>query len=189
MRYYLLLFFFSIQIIAGAQLWQLDMSFQEQKRVECLLNNDSIVHQSYTIRFAKNSWDQLQNSNQKKKTWHKLLFAGYGIQHNNNLPIGFNDGNFIPNVGLQHKASIGVQFNWGLLSTHLQPEWVQAQNLASTPFVDDVNDVSYRRNFYWYIRNKIDNGTQIGNQPFQRVYWGQSSVRLNLKKYFIWIIN
>jgi hypothetical protein len=181
MRYYLLLFFISIQIVADAQLWQLDMSFQEQKRVECLLNDDSIAHQSYTIRFAKNSWDQLQINNQKKKTWHKLLFAGYGIQHNNSLPIGFNDGNFIPNVGLQHKASIGVQFNWGLLSAHLQPEWVQAQNLASTPFDDDVNDVNYRRNFYWYVRNKIDNGTQIGNQPFQRVYWGQSSLRLNLK--------
>ncbi len=166
----------------SAQLWQLDMGLFEQKRVEALLNDDSLSDHSYTIRFAKNNWDNFLNAQQQKKAKFKFLFAEYGIQHNNNLPIGFNDGNLMPNVGLQHKASIGAQFKWGPLSIHLQPEWVQAQNLPATPFVDNVNDVNYRRNFYWYIRNKIDNGTRIGDQPFQRFFWGQSSVRLNLKK-------
>ncbi|PJE48048.1 MAG: hypothetical protein CUR34_00780 [Sediminibacterium sp.] len=166
----------------SAQLWQLDMGLFEQKRVEALLNDDSLSDHSYTIRFAKNNWDNFLNAQQQKKAKFKFLFAEYGIQQNNNLPIGFNDGNLLPNVGLQHKASIGAQINWGPLSIHLQPEWVQAQNLPATPFVDNVNDVNYRRNFYWYIRNKIDNGTRIGDQPFQRFFWGQSSVRLNLKK-------
>lgn len=161
---------------------QLDMGLYEQKRVEALLNNDSISKQSYTIRFAKKNWDNFLNAQQQKKAKFKFLFAEYGIQHNNNLPIGFNDGNLIPNVGLQHKASIGAQFSWGPLNIHFQPEWVQGQNLPATPFADNVNDVNYRRNFYWYIRNKIDNGTRIGDQPFQRFFWGQSSVRLNLKK-------
>lgn len=181
MRYYLIFLFISLQLIADAQIWQLDMGLQDQKRVESLLNDDSVSNQSHIIRFAKNSWGQLFNYKQYKKPSLKMLFVGYGIQHNNNLPIGFNDGNLIPNVGLQHKASIGAQINWGPLSIHIQPEWVQAQNLPATSFVDDRNEVNYRRNFYWYIRNKIDNGTQIGNQPFQRFYTGQSSVRLNSK--------
>lgn len=182
MRYYLILFFISLQSIVGAQLGQLDMGFHDQKRVIDILNNDSLSDQSFTIRFAKNNWENILNAKHEKKAKVKLLFAEYGIQHNTNLPIGFNDGNLLPNVGLQHKASIGAQINWGPLSIHLQPEWVQAQNLPATPFVDNVNDINYKRNFHWYIRNKIDNGTYIGDQPFQRFFWGQSSVRLNLKK-------
>ncbi|WP_439504218.1 capsule assembly Wzi family protein [Sediminibacterium sp.] len=183
MRYLLILFFISLQSIAPAQLWQLDMGIQEQKRLEALLNNDSLTYQSYAIRFAKNNWSKISNEQVTKKPQIQWLFAGYGIQHNNNLPISFNDGNFLPNVGLQHKASIGAQFNWGLISIHLQPELVQGQNLNSSPFVDDVNDVNYRRNFYWYVRNKVDNGTRIGTQPFKKLYWGQSSVRLNSKNF------
>lgn len=182
MRYYLIIIFITLQSIAGAQLWQLDMGFYEQKRGEALLSNDSISNQSYTIRFATNNWNQILNSKHSKKPKVNLLFVGYGVQHNNNLPVGFNDGNLLPNVGLQNKASIGAQFNWGALSIHLQPEWVQAQNLPATPYADDLNDINFRRNFYWFIRNKIDNGTRIDNQPYQRLFWGQSSVRLNIKK-------
>lgn len=182
MRKLFLLFFILFQNIVEAQVWQLDIAFQEQKRIASLLFNDTVLDQSYSIRFAKNNWSQILNKKNSRKPNIKWLFAGYGVQHNNNLPIGFNDGNLIPNVGLQHKASIGAQFNWGPLSIHVQPEWVKAENLAATPFLDNANDINYRRNFYWYIRNKIDNGTQIGNQPFERFYWGQSSVRLNSKK-------
>lgn len=181
MRYYFILFFISLKIVTSAQLWQLDMGLQDQQGVVDLLNNDSLSNKSYTIRFAKNNWENIFNTQNQKKAQVKWLFAGYGIQNNNNLPIGFNDGNLLPNVGLQQKASIGAQFNWGPLSIHLQPEWVHAQNLPATPFVDDISQVNYRRNFYWYIRNKIDNGTNLGNQPFQRLFWGQSSVRLNSK--------
>ncbi len=183
MRYYLILFFISIQTIAVAQLWQFDMGLLEQKRIEELLSNDSLSDQSYTIRFAKNNWKNILHVQQSKKPQVRWLFAGYGIQHNNNLPIGFNDGNLLPNVGLQHKATIGAQFNWGPISIHLQPELVQAQNLPGIIFIDDINDINYRRNFYWNIRNKIDNGTRLGNQPFQRLFWGQSSVRLNTKNF------
>lgn len=182
MRKLFLLFFILFQNIVEAQVWQLDMALQEQKRIASLLINDTILDQSYSIRFAKNNWSQILDKKNSRKPNIKWLFAGYGVQHNNNLPIGFNDGNLIPNVGVQQKASIGAQFNWGPLSIHVQPEWVQAENLPATPFLDNANDINYRRNFYWYIRNKIDNGTQIGNQPFERFYWGQSSVRLNSKK-------
>jgi hypothetical protein len=181
MRYYLILFFISLQLIAVAQLWQLDMGLLDQKRVEALLNNDSLSDQSHTIRFAKSNWNDILIAQRPTKSKFQWLFAGYGLQHNNNLPIGFNDGYLLPNVGLQHKASIGAQFNWGPISIHLQPEWVQAQNLPGIIFVDNVNDINYRRNFYWNIRNKIDNGTRLGNQPFHRLFWGQSSVRLNSK--------
>lgn len=181
MRKLLLLFFILFQNIVEAQVWQLDMALQEQKRIASLLNNDTVLDQSYSIRFAKNNWSQILNKKNSRKPNIQWLFAGYGVQHNNNLPVGFNDGNLIPNVGVQQKASLGAQFNWGPISIHLQPEWVQAQNLPGILYEDSGFDSNYRRNFFWYIRNKIDNATRIGNQPFQQFFWGQSSVRINSK--------
>jgi len=181
MRKLFFLIFILFQNIVEAQVWQLDLALQEQKRIASLLNNDTVLDQSYTIRFANNNWNQIINKKDTKKPTLEWLFAGYGIQHNDNLPIGFNDGNLIPNVGVQQKASIGAEFNWGLISIHLQPEWVKAQNLPGILYEDSGYDSNYRRNFFWYIRNKIDNGTKIGNQQFQHLYWGQSSIRLNSK--------
>lgn len=181
MRTYLIILFTSFPLLSNAQIEQLDMGLLDQKRAEYLLQKDTNNNNSHVIRFAKNNWNQIVSSKSTKKPKVQWLFVGYGIQHNNSLPIGFNDGNLRPNVGLQHKATLGANFNWGPLSIHLQPEWVQAENLPSTTFEDFSNDINYRRNFFWYIRNKVDNGTRIGNQPFQRLFWGQSSVRLNSK--------
>lgn len=182
MRFFLISVIIFCQFFLNAQISQIDMDLLNQKRIESILTNDSISSNSYSIRFAKNNWDHFLNPNKNNSnSKFKLLFVGHGLQSNNNLPVGFNDGNLIPNVGLQQKFTFGAQFNSGPLSIHIQPEWLQAQNLPVTPFIDNSNDLNYRRNFYWYIRNKIDNGTQIGDQPFQRFYWGQSSVRLNSK--------
>lgn len=188
MRFFLISVIIFCQFFLNAQISQIDMDLLNQKRIESILTNDSISSNSYSIRFATNNWDHFLKANKNNTiSKFKWLFAGYGLQSNNNLPVGFNDGNLIPNVGLQEKFTFGAQFNTGPLSILVQPEYIKAQNFSGTEFLENRFDINYRRSFYWYIRNKIDNSTRIGNQSYSQLFWGQTSIRLNSKKLSIGI--
>lgn len=165
-----------------SQDWQIERELSALKRIHSFSQNDSTSKESFVIRSTSIHWNQVLNTDTiKKKPSIRFLFIGQELQHNNHLPIGFNDGNFIPNVGLQQKLSLGVRFNWGPLQIHLQPERISAQNLPGISFQDNIYDTNYRRNFYWYIRNKVDNGNRIGSEKIEKIFAGQSSIRLNTK--------
>lgn len=177
-------FFILVILVTGvnAQLLQVDAGLTDQQRINQLLQEDTNSISSFTIRNASNYWSSLQKPTLSSKMQVKFLFAGYSAQHNSNLPISYNDGNFMPNVGLQQKISFGFSAKWGILNVHLQPELIRADNLPGSTFRDDRFDTNYRRNFYWHTRNKIDNGFRFGNTPLQQFFWGQSSVRIQNEK-------
>lgn len=182
MRYFLTSLISLFVFVAQSQVWQLENELNGLSRIRSLSQNDSIDKGSFVIQSSSINWSRiLHNDTTNKKRKFQWLFMGHELQHNNHLPIGFNDGNLIPNVGLQNKLSLGAQFNWGPFQIHLQPEWIEAENLPGEPFQDNINDTNYRRNFYWYIRNKIDNGNRIGFTKFKKMFLGQSSIRFNTK--------
>lgn len=185
MRIFYTILMLSFNFKSIAQVWQLDLGLIEQKRINALLISDSVSANSECIRFADNSWSKMLRSKDSKKFRGDFLFAGYNIQYNSALPISYNDGNMLPNVGLQHKVSLGARFSWGPISIHLQPELVQTQNNSGILYEDYLSDLNFRRNFFWYIRNKIDNGTRFGEQPFQKLHFGQSSFRVNSKNFSV----
>ena len=113
--------------------------------------------------------------------WPKfsILPASLQTQFNSNYPFGWNDGAMIPAKGFQTLLSAGFFAQYGPLTVQLRPEFVQAANPAFGTFNSIVYDVIVAR--YYDIYNNIDLPARFGKYSYQKVYWGQSSVRLNYK--------
>lgn len=97
-----------------------------------------------------------------KADWKKPDFAVLPItltqQYNSHHPYGWNDGAMIAAKGYQAMVSGGVYARYGVLEVQLRPEFVYAANPA------------YASNSqYGY-----------GGKSFQKLYPGQSSIRLNM---------
>lgn len=110
---------------------------------------------------------------------YQLLPVDIHTQLNTNHPYGWNDGAMIPARGLQTLVSAGLYIKAGPLSVQLRPEWVTA---ANTDF-ETFNKNSYPIIAAWYydFYNNVDLPARFGTTKFNKVYWGQSSVRLNYK--------
>ena len=184
MRYlYIIFSFVSLCLTTNAQNFQLEDTQYDFIRIKKIINQDSTNDNSFNIRNTNLYWSiKLDTINNKSGFNAKLLFLNHTVQHNSNLPIGFNDRNFIPSVGLQQKSSIAMLIKWGKLRIHLQPELISSQNLPGEEFIENPTDSFYRRDFYWNVRNKIDNAFKFGsNTPFTSFNLGQSSIRYQSK--------
>jgi hypothetical protein len=94
-------------------------------------------------------------------------------------PYGWNDGAMIPAKGFQTLMSVGIFAQYGPLTIQFKPEIITAENAKFETFDKNQYDVIFAR--YYDIYNNIDLPVRFGNQLYGKVYWGQSSIRLNYK--------
>lgn len=129
---------------------------------------------NYSDIHAENSW--LSKSGKARAN---LLPLNFQTQINTDHPYGWNDGAMIPAKGLQTLISMGVFAKYGILSIQFAPEVVLAANSQFEPFNKNQYDVLFAR--YYDIYNNIDLPVRFGKSAYANIFWGQSSLRLNLK--------
>jgi len=93
------------------------------------------------------------------------------------VPISMNDGAMIPAKGFQTLYTGGVYAKLGPLSIRFQPEFVYAENAKFNGFFQDHTDQTWKA--YYNCYNYIDLPERFGEGPYQRNYWGQSSIKLD----------
>jgi len=106
----------------------------------------------------------------------QILPFSWQQQFNSHHPYGWNDGAMIPARGYQSLITGGFFAKIGPLSIQLQPEFVYAANKGFDGFAVDRSDLELRRYYSWY--NQIDLPERLGKRSYNKVLWGQSSIRL-----------
>jgi hypothetical protein len=183
--------FLILSLMVSAQEVMSDINLMDFQRLGQLKDSSNAPSRSFIIRSTDQFWNQLLMDTAKKRKWPlvQLTQANYYIQSNSELSIGSNDGTLYPSVGLQQRISIGVNVQWKGFSLHLQPEFVNSVNAASTNFQTDPIDGNYWAKYYLDIVNKIDNFNRFGTAPISKVFLGQSSLRYNIKDLSVGISN
>lgn len=134
------------------------------------INNNQIKD----ITGLKSLWQQ-----NDQKTGVSLLPLTVQTQFNSNHPYGWNDGAMIPAKGPQALVSGGLFVRYGPLTIQLKPELVTAENSEFDTFNRNSSANAFIR--YYAIYNYIDLPARFGTGTYAKVYWGQSSIRLNYK--------
>jgi hypothetical protein len=105
--------------------------------------------------------------------------------YNSKRPYGWGNKGMLPNVGFQTYLSTGIFAKLGFFELQLQPEFVFGQNRPFLGFGSDFSTpVLQSRFFYW---NNGDNPERFGTSPNSRLWWGQSSAKLNFGAFAIGI--
>lgn len=117
-----------------------------------------------SIRFAKN------------KGIVQLLPFTWQQQFNTHHPYSLNDGAMIPAKGYQTLISGGVYAQYGPLSIQLRPEYVFAENQSFQGFYKEQPDAVWAE--YYTLNNVIDTPEKFGDSAYEKMFWGQSSIRL-----------
>ena len=99
-------------------------------------------------------------------------------QYNSNYPYGWNDGLMIPARGFQAMVSGGFFAKYGWFNIQIRPEYVSAENKDFNGFPKEFRDQIWYE--YSEIYNFIDLPEKFGNGKYEKISWGQSSIRLNL---------
>ncbi len=97
-------------------------------------------------------------------------------QFNSHHPYGWNDGAMIPARGYQTMISGGLYFKYGPLSVQLRPEYVYASNPAFDGFATGRSDDDLIK--YYSFHNMVDWPERYGTTSYNKLFLGQSSVRL-----------
>ena len=108
----------------------------------------------------------------------QILPVQWMVQYNTHHPFSLNDGAMIPARGVQTIASAGVYAQYGPLSIQFRPEVLYAENRDFEGFPEAHSDAVWKA--YYGIYNYIDLPERFGDQTYQKVTWGQSSVRLTV---------
>ncbi len=106
--------------------------------------------------------NQIEQANFRIELMPVVLQTRYNMHH----PYGWSDGPMVPAKGLQQYASAGFFMKAGILEMQLMPEFVYAQNKAFQ------NPPARPRD--------IDMPERMGQDPYVRLFPGQSYVRLQL---------
>ncbi|WP_276359536.1 capsule assembly Wzi family protein [Daejeonella sp. H1SJ63] len=106
-----------------------------------------------------------------------ILLLPFSWQHrySGNPSYNRNDGLMIPAKGYQTYLTAGFFVNSGPLSIQIKPEYVFAAN------------AKFKENFSHY--GMADLPVRFGNDPYSKLSWGQSSIRLNFDPLSIGISN
>jgi len=192
--------FFSFSINTNAQTLPVGMQGLEDfyRRAQLLGQIDSSV--SFTVRplipynafklkdgFYPDSTETRYNlldatgsgSTKDGKLKWQLLPLTFLSQVNTHHPYGWNDGSMLPAKGLQTLISAGVFAEYGPLTIQFRPEVVLAANSSFDTFDKDHYDIIVARYYDFY--NNIDLPARFGSSGLTKLYWGQSSIRLNYK--------
>ncbi len=173
------------------------------RREQLLGSKDSLI--SFTIRplFAGDQLNYPIDSISAENSLHKFKsrlnlpgVKGYfqllplSLQHqfNSILPYDWNDGVMIPAKGRQTQLSFGAFFKFGPLSIQLKPEYVHAENPEFEGFPSEQYDIVWARYYDNYF-NVSDITERYGEDPYSKLFWGQSSVRLTFDPVSIGISN
>lgn len=116
---------------------------------------------------------------QDKRLGVYLLPVSLQTQYNSDHPYGWNDGSMIPAKGIQALFSAGIYAKYGILTVQFRPEFVSAGNPSFDNLNKNANETFVAR--YYDVYNNIDLPVQFGKGTYTRVFWGQSSIRLNYK--------
>lgn len=150
------------------------------RRSQLLGDLDSTI--SFTIRplfpvsmNAKNSFngDSLSREylriygNSPNKGGIKILPGSWIQQYYSHPSYGWNNGAIIPAKGYQTLLSAGFFAYYGPLSIQMKPEFVFAENRKFNEFPNHYGSA--------------DLPVRFGQEPYSRLNWGQSSLRLNFK--------
>ena len=166
------------------------------RRMQLLGKVDSNV--SFTIRpvslSSSSKIDDVYdpNSTLKQEHWVKagpVSFAkGFGTfqilpltwqqQYNSDHPYGWNDGVMIPAKGYQTMVSSGFFVKFWLFNLQLRPEFVYAANPKFNGFTSGHSDQDLSTYYGYY--NNIDWPERYGNGSYNKAFWGQSSIRINV---------
>lgn len=202
---FILMQFLVISGISFAQTLPVGMPVLEDsfRREQLLGNKDSLI--SFTIRPIY-AGDQLNSgidtisadkrlfkfnsrlSMPGNKGNIQLLPISLQHQYNSIHPYDWNDGTMIPAKGNQTSLSFGASFKYGLLSIQLKPEYVYAENAEFEGFPSEQYDVVWAKYYNNYF-NVSDITERYGEDPYSKLFWGQSSVRLNFDPISIGISN
>lgn len=129
------------------------------------LVNDGITKSSGPYRFA-NGHGEFQ-----------VLPFSWQNQYNSHHPYGWNDGAMISARGYQTMVSGGFYAKIGPLTIQLRPEFVSAQNKAFDGFALNRSDIELSQ--YYVFANNLDVPERFGTGSYNKLFWGQSSIRLN----------
>jgi hypothetical protein len=110
------------------------------------------------------------------KGMFQVLPFSWQQQLNSHHPYGWNDGAMIPAKGYQTMLSAGFFAKIGPLSIQLKPEFVYAANVSFESYGDERSNAELSA--YYGNYNFIDAPERFGNAPYQKLLWGQSSIRL-----------
>ena len=116
------------------------------------------------FRFAKNKWIV------------QLLPFTWQQQFNTHHPYSLNDGAMIPAKGYQTLISGGFYAKYGPFSIQLRPEYVFAENQSFQGFYKEQPDAVWSAYYGW--QNYIDTPEKFVEGNYQKLSWGQSSIRL-----------
>ncbi|WDF54008.1 capsule assembly Wzi family protein [Mucilaginibacter sp. KACC 22063] len=119
--------------------------------------------------------------NATSKFKYTLLPVTLQTQYNTDHPYGWNDGAMIPAKGFQALLSAGLYAEYGPLTIQLQPEFVTAANNSFDTFNKNIYPII--AGWYYDFYNNIDLPARFGTNSYTRVFWGQSSIRLNYKSF------
>ena len=100
-------------------------------------------------------------------------------QYNSDHPYSLNDGMMIPARGNQTLVSGGFFAKLGPLSIQLRPEYVHAENKDYQGFYKELSDQKWYE--YYQVVTFIDLPEKFGTKPYDKLSWGQSSIRLTYK--------
>jgi len=94
-------------------------------------------------------------------------------------PDNRNNGAMIRSRGWQTYLAAGFYAELGPLSIQLKPEFIWAQNKEYIGFPDWPRhyESTWQVRYNWF--NRIDQPERYGDDPYTKVTWGQSSIRLN----------
>jgi len=106
----------------------------------------------------------------------QILPVTWQQQYNTLHPQGLNDGAMIPSRGYETVFSAGIYAKYKFLSIQLWPEVVYAQNKPYDGFPVNYPDIRWAQ--YYWTQNLIDMPERFGTGSYQKMTWGQSSIRL-----------
>ncbi|MDP1844333.1 MAG: capsule assembly Wzi family protein [Sediminibacterium sp.] len=180
---FLVVAFFICLSNLSAQLLQSDILLQDNQRMAQMQDSSQAPKQSFTIRSSSMYWANQLNEpfSNKSKGKFKWVQAGYTMQNNSTISVGWNDGSMYPAVGLQQRFTVGAHYqnrNW---SIHLQPEFVTAANKEPQAYTIDPTTPNFIARYYLYMINKLDNHYRFGTASINSFFPGQSSIRYNTK--------
>ena len=106
----------------------------------------------------------------------QLLPLKWNQQFNTNHPYSLNDGAMIPARGYQTMISLGFYAQLGILSIQFYPEYVYAENKDFQGLYKELPAKAWQE--YNVFHSAIDFPEKFGNKPYNKFFFGQSSIRL-----------
>lgn len=97
----------------------------------------------------------------------------------NKQPYGWNDGTMLPLSGYQQLVSAGVAGKFGPLNFQLNPEFYYADNDPYDGFPLDAGNTQWST-YYVSQLNRIDTPESFGEEKIEKLFLGQSSIKLDI---------